>query len=114
MLVSSVQCEKEREDTLVLGLVVSLLLLDGAVVIDKDKGVFVLRIGVALSASVSRAEVACWVIFREGGFGRRFLLSSIFVNHLVQIHFHKGTDRRTAMVSWFGEEKPGCMSRGED
>lgn len=73
---------RRERGTLVLWLVIGLLLLDRAVVIDKDKGVFVLRIGVALRASVSRAEVTCRVIFWEGGFGWRFLLSSILVRVL--------------------------------
>lgn len=42
----------------ITGAVVCLLFLDSAVVIDEDKGAFVLGVNVALSAFVSRTQVA--------------------------------------------------------
>jgi hypothetical protein len=40
-----------------LGLVVGLLLLDGAVIVDEDKGLIVLRVLAAAGASVAWAQV---------------------------------------------------------
>lgn len=40
-----------------LGVILLLLLLDGAVVVDKGEGVLILRVAVALGALIARAQV---------------------------------------------------------
>lgn len=65
-----------RSLTIALRRVLGLLLLNCAIVIDKDKSVLIRRIGIALRARVSGAQIAGRVVRGQGGFGREFLLSS--------------------------------------
>lgn len=60
----------------ITGLIVRLLLLYGAVVVDKHEGAFILRIDVALRTLVPGAEVAFGIVIGEGGLGGAFLCSS--------------------------------------
>lgn len=60
----------------IIRIVRRLLLLDGAIIIDKDKGSVVLGIGVALGALVSGAQVAAGIVLGESGLGRALLLTS--------------------------------------
>jgi hypothetical protein len=55
----------------------SLLLLDGAVIVDKDERLLILGIGVSLRALVTWAQIASRVISGQGGLGRALLLSSV-------------------------------------
>lgn len=55
----------------------SLLLLDGAVIVDKDKCLLILGVRVSLRALVTWAEVASGVISGQGGLGWALLLSSV-------------------------------------
>lgn len=52
-----------------------LCLLDGAVVVDKDKCLLVFRVAVALGACIPWAEIARRVILWKLALGRRFLLT---------------------------------------
>lgn len=61
----------------IVRIVRSLLLLDSAIVVDKDESALVLGIGIALSALVSRTQIAGGIVRRKRGFGRAFLLSSL-------------------------------------
>lgn len=53
-----------------------LFFLDGAIIIDEDKGAVVLGIGVALGTLVSGTQVAAGIILGESGLGGALLLSS--------------------------------------
>lgn len=61
-----------------LWLVVLLLLLDGTVVIDKDKCVFIFGVLVALSALVAGAQIALLVVLGQCVLQSCLLLASAF------------------------------------
>lgn len=60
-----------------VGLVSGLLLLHGAVVVDKHKSAVVAGVDVTLCAVIARAEVTLWVKCRQGSLGGTFLGTSV-------------------------------------
>lgn len=59
------------------GSVLGLLLLDSAVIVNEDESLLILRIRVAGSALVARAEIALGIVRGQGGFAGSFLLAPV-------------------------------------
>lgn len=95
----------------IVRIVWSLLLLDSAIIVDKDESALVLGIGIALSALVSGAQIAGGIVRGKRGFGRAFLLSPLSPS--VSFPFPACQNLLTAKGAWFCGERPRCRNHAE-
>lgn len=103
----------EHTVSLVRGFVVLLRLFDGAIVVDKDEGIFILRVLVALGPSISRAKIAFRVVIWKHSLARGFLCASIvyFSLHIIAERQQQETYCHGRLVRW-GETRIQLPLRG--
>lgn len=99
-----------RTSILALRLIHSLLLLDRAVVVHKDKRLLVPRVDVALGALVPGTEVARRVVGGEGRLGRALLLSSVALDSVLY-SFSCFLLRRTSSSRHLSMQGTGLLPR---